>query len=299
MSFQKDKSPFVKSLNGKWKFHFSKNPDQRIKDFYLVDFNVSQFDENYQDATLQVKAQVLNYFQRALTTSKLEIELKEADNHTVTKQTIDLDMSQTEISTATIESNISQPRQWSSEDPYLYTLIFTLFGDNEQIIEVFATNIGFRQFEKINDIVHINGKRIVFKGVNRHEFSADRGRAVTEQDMVNDIVLMKQYNINAVRTSHYPNHPKWYDLCDQYGLYVIDETNLETHGTWRYGQKTLENTLPGSKPEWTKNVLDRCQSMFHRDKNHPSIIMWSLGNESFGGDNFLKMYDYFKQEDPT
>ena len=97
--------------------------------------------------------------------------------------------------------------------------------------------------------------------------------------MVHDIKLMKRYNINAVRTSHYPNHPLWYELCDEYGLYVIDEVNLETHGTWRYGQKELENTVPGSKPEWTENVLDRCNSVFQRDKNHPSIVIWSLGNE--------------------
>ncbi|PGD62211.1 beta-galactosidase, partial [Bacillus toyonensis] len=118
-------------------------------------------------------------------------------------------------------------------------------------------------------------------------------------DMVHDIKLMKKFNINAVRTSHYPNHPVWYELCDEYGLYVIDETNLETHGTWEYGQEEEGDAIPGSKPEWTENVLDRCNSMFQRDKNHPSIIIWSLGNESFGGDNFIKMHQFFKENDPT
>src|SRR5690606_20949704 len=128
----------------------------------------------------------------------------------------------------------------------------------------------------------------------------DTGRTLTRDDMIRDITLMKAYNINAVRTSHYPNDSRWYRLCDEYGLYVIDETNLETHGTWQYGQKVLhEGNIPGSKPEWRANVLDRCNSMFQRDKNHPSVIIWSLGNEAFGGDNFLAMHAYLKQADPT
>ncbi|GAE92013.1 beta-galactosidase [Gracilibacillus boraciitolerans JCM 21714] len=271
-----------------------------IPELHLYDHRIrTSLDESYQNATLEVQAYVLNYFKQSFQTSKLEIELVSAENQSVTKQTIELDLYQKESATVTITTNISEPRQWSAEDPYLYTVVFTLKGEDDQIVEVFATKIGFRQFEMIDNIMHINGKRIIFKGTNRHEFSADHGRAVTEQDMIDDIVLMKKYNINAVRTSHYPNHPKWYDLCDQYGLYVIDETNLETHGTWRYGQQTLENSLPGSKPEWTENVLDRCKSMYERDKNHPSIVIWSLGNESFGGDNFLKMHDFYRSEDPT
>lgn len=118
--------------------------------------------------------------------------------------------------------------------------------------------------------------------------------------MIQDIKLMKTHNINAVRTSHYPNQSVWYELCDEYGLYVIDETNLETHGTWQYGQQGLhEGNVPGSKPEWRANVIDRCNSMMQRDKNHPSVIIWSLGNESYGGDNFIAMHDYLREADPT
>ncbi|UOQ85139.1 glycoside hydrolase family 2 TIM barrel-domain containing protein [Gracilibacillus salinarum] len=267
---------------------------------HLYDHRVrTTFDQNYQHAYLEVEASLLNYFESAFSASRIEMELLDVEQQTITKQTIDFDISNKETAAITTQTQIDSPRQWSAEDPYLYTLVFTIIGDNQEILEVFSRKVGFRQFEMIDNIMYMNGKRIVFKGVNRHEFTADRGRAVTKQDMIDDIVLMKQYNINAVRTSHYPNHPIWYDLCDQYGLYVIDETNLETHGTWSYGQQTLENTVPGSKPEWTDNVLDRCQSMYERDKNHPSIIIWSLGNESFGGDNFLKMYDYFKETDPT
>jgi beta-galactosidase len=146
----------------------------------------------------------------------------------------------------------------------------------------------------------INGKRVVFKGTNRHEFSCDTGRALSKADMITDILLMKSHNINAVRTSHYPNQSVWYELCDEYGLYVIDETNLETHGSWQYGQTELhDGNVPASRPEWRANVIDRCNSMMQRDKNHPSVVIWSLGNESFGGDNFIAMHDYLREADPT
>ncbi|GAB2553768.1 beta-galactosidase, LacZ type [Gracilibacillus alcaliphilus] len=271
-----------------------------LPDIHLYNHQIRTYlDKNYQDAELEVNALLVNYHSKNFTNNKLELELFDDTGQSVTKQSLELDISGKEITECTTKTVIKQPKLWSAECPNLYTLQFTLYADNDQVVEVFTTKVGFRQFELINNIMHLNGKRIVFKGVNRHEFTADLGRAVTEEEMVKDIVLMKQYNINAVRTSHYPNHPKWYELCDQYGLYVINETNLETHGTWRYGQKTLENTLPGSKSEWTANLLDRCQSMYERDKNHPSILIWSLGNESFGGDNFLHMADYFRKVDPT
>lgn len=270
-----------------------------LPSLHLYDHRVrTYFDRDYQDATLEVKADLVNYFEEPFDYAQLEIILYENDK-TISSQTIQLDINQKEHSSITTVTKVKKPKKWSAEEPNLYQLVFILRGDDNEPIAYYATKVGFRQFELKGNIMHLNGKRIVFKGVNRHEFTADRGRAVTEEDMIQDIVTMKKYNINAVRTSHYPNHPKWYDLCDEYGLYVIDEVNLETHGTWRYGQQEEEDTIPGSKPEWTANVLDRCQSMFERDKNHPSILIWSLGNESFGGDNFLKMHDYFKQVDPT
>lgn len=176
-------------------------------------------------------------------------------------------------------TKIDNPKLWSAEIPNLYTLK----------IGGMSFNVGFRSVYIEDGIMKINGKRIVFKGVNRHEFTADKGRSVTKEDMLKDIKLMKANNINAVRTSHYPNNPYWYDLCDRYGLYVVDETNLETHGSWRYGQEWNAHSIPGSSPMWTKPVIDRITSMVQRDKNHPSIVMWSLGNESFGGENFVRM----------
>jgi beta-galactosidase len=271
-----------------------------LPEVHLYDYLVrTTFDEKYRDAQLEVSAKMMNYFEKETNDTILQWQLLDGTNHKIAESVHQLPISEVQEAEVRSVIDVKNPKQWSAEKPYLYTLLFVIKDLNDQIIETFATKIGFRQFEMKNNLMYLNGKRIVLKGVNRHEFDADRGRAVTVDDMIKDITIMKQYNINAVRTSHYPNHPKWYELCDQYGLYVIDEVNLETHGTWRYGQETLENTVPGSRPEWTENVLDRCQSMYERDKNHPSIIIWSLGNESFGGDNFLKMYDYFKKNDPT
>ncbi|MBB6635591.1 glycoside hydrolase family 2 TIM barrel-domain containing protein [Cohnella thailandensis] len=196
---------------------------------------------------------------------------------------------------------VTEPLKWSAENPNLYTLVLGLKEPGGEVAQWVSCRIGFRRFAIEDGLMKINGERIVFKGVNRHEFSCDSGRALGYEDMVRDVLLMKRHNINAVRTSHYPNHPKWYELCDEYGIYVIDETNLETHGSWKYGQDQNEegDTVPASKPEWKANVLDRSASMLERDKNHPSIIIWSLGNESWGGDNFLHMHDYFKERDPS
>lgn len=152
----------------------------------------------------------------------------------------------------------------------------------------------------IDKVMHINGKRIVFKGVNRHEFNPRRGRAITKEDMLWDVRTIKQNNMNAVRTSHYPNQSLWYELCDEYGLYVIDEMNLETHGSWqKLGAVEPSWVIPGDKPEWHDIVMDRAVSMVERDKNHPSILIWSCGNESHGGEVIYKVSQYFKKADPT
>lgn len=205
-----------------------------------------------------------------------------------------------ESRTAQLTTTVHDPLKWSAETPHLYTLVLSLKDREGRVVEAVSCKTGFRKFELKDGLMKINGKRIVFKGVNRHEFSPETGRALGREDMIRDIELMKTHNVNAVRTSHYPNQTLWYELCNEYGLYVIDETNLETHGTWQYNQKELnEFNVPGSRPEWRDNVLDRCNSMLQRDKNHPSIIIWSLGNESFGGDNFIAMHDFLKQADPT
>ena len=146
----------------------------------------------------------------------------------------------------------------------------------------------------------LNGKRIIFKVVNRHEFDCRNGRSVTEEDMLWDIMFLKQHNINAVRTSHYPNQSRWYDLCDQYGIYLIDETNLESHGSWqKLGECEPSWNIPENKEEWLDNCLFRADNMFQRDKNHASILIWSCGNESYAGTDIEAMADFFRKHDQT
>ncbi|RHJ30579.1 glycoside hydrolase family 2 TIM barrel-domain containing protein, partial [Bifidobacterium pseudocatenulatum] len=149
-------------------------------------------------------------------------------------------------------------------------------------------------------IMKLNGKRVVFKGADRHEFDAKRGRAITRQDMIDDITFCKRHNINAIRTSHYPNQEYWYDLCDEYGIYLIDETNMETHGSWVANNiETPETAVPGSKPQWEGACVDRINSMMRRDYNHPSVLIWSLGNESFAGEVFRAMHAHAHAIDPN
>ncbi|MEH7250847.1 glycoside hydrolase family 2 TIM barrel-domain containing protein [Neobacillus niacini] len=195
---------------------------------------------------------------------------------------------------------VKQPALWSAENPYLYKLFIQIYNESGNLVEVVPQKIGFRRFELVNKIMLLNGKRIVFKGVNRHEFNPRRGRAITKEDMLWDIKTLKRHNINAVRTSHYPNQSLWYELCDEYGVYVIDEMNLETHGSWqKMGKVEPSWNIPGNLPEWEPIVMDRAISMVERDKNHPSILIWSCGNESYAGEVILNVSKYFKRVDPS
>ena len=191
--------------------------------------------------------------------------------------------------------HLDHPVLWSSENPYLYELIVTSEYESKTC-EYARMNFGVREFRIDNGIMKINGKRIVFHGVNRHEFCAESGRVVTKEMTRSDLLVMKENNINAVRTSHYPNSVFLYDLCDELGLYVIDETNLETHGTWSE-LFDKEHIVPNDFPQWHDIVLDRGRSMVARDFNHPCIIMWSCGNESWGGRNIYDMSCMFHQLD--
>ena len=200
----------------------------------------------------------------------------------------------------TFQTKLEGVKAWSAEEPNLYRLYVEVKDTEGNTVEAIPEDVGFRTFEMINKVMHINGKRILFRGVNRHEFSVDRGRSITEAEMMWDIRFMKRYNINSVRTCHYPNQTLWYRLCDRWGIYLMDETNLESHGSWeKLGQVEPSWNVPGSRPEWKENVLDRANSMFQRDKNHPSILSWSLGNESYAGSCIEAMADFFREIDPT
>ena len=197
--------------------------------------------------------------------------------------------------------DVKNPELWSAGKPELYDLTIEVFDSDGSLCEVIPEKAGFRRFEMKDNIMTLNGKRIVFKGVNRHEFSSVSGRCVSEKELRKDLAVMKQNNINAIRTCHYPNTSLIYRLCDEYGLYMIDETNLESHGSWdtAYATGDYDYIVPNNKPEWLDMVMDRANSMYQRDKNHPSILIWSCGNESYGGKDIYEMSQFFRTQDPT
>ena len=196
---------------------------------------------------------------------------------------------------------IQDPLLWSAEEPNLYDLELEISDESGKLQEIIPEKVGFRRFEMKDGIMTLNGKRIVFKGVNRHEFSSVTGRHVSREELLKDIVIMKQNNINAIRTCHYPDASPIYRLCDEYGIYMIAENNLESHGTWDIAEFTGDYTdiVPHNKPEWLGMMLDRVNSMYQRDKNHPAILIWSCGNESFGGKDIFEMSEFYRKNDPT
>ncbi|PGT85205.1 glycoside hydrolase family 2 TIM barrel-domain containing protein [Bacillus sp. AFS040349] len=263
-------------------------PKMHVYDAYVH----ADLDETYTKGTLKVDLQLSS---PAAAGSKVFAELVDKKGEFVGSTSVDLNGEK-----LTFTMNVESPELWSAENPYLYKLYIQLIDETGEIVEVVPQKLGFRRFELVDKVMKLNGKRIVFKGVNRHEFHHRTGRAITKEDMLWDIKTLKQNNINAVRTSHYPNQSYWYELCDEYGVYVIDEMNLETHGSWqKMGAVEPSWNIPGNKPEWQDIVLDRAISMFQRDKNHPSILIWSCGNESYAGEVILNVTKYFKSVDSS
>ncbi|MBC8355581.1 MAG: DUF4981 domain-containing protein [Planctomycetes bacterium] len=262
-----------------------------VRDFFIT----TDLDHAYQNATLAIHADVSN--QSAADTSfSLEAKLLDDEGNVIvsglTSGSISKDDSQdSEITNLAV----TNPDKWTAETPHLYKLLLTLKDGDGETLEYLSQSVGFREVAIDNGQLKVNGQPILVKGVNRHEHDPKTGHTVSVESMIQDIVLMKQFNINTVRTSHYPDHPKFYDLCDNYGLYVIDEANVEAHG---YGWGPNNNRL-AKDANWTESHVDRARRMVERDKNHPSIIVWSLGNESGNGVCLEAMYDWIKQRDPT
>lgn len=199
-----------------------------------------------------------------------------------------------------VKNIVISPKLWSAEEPNLYKLKLELINKNDEIVEVVSQNVGFRRFEIVDGIMMLNGKRIVFKGVNRHEFSGNVGRVPVREEIIKDIIVMKQHNINAIRTSHYPNDSLIYELCDIYGLYMIAENNLESHGIWEAAARGLfsyDEIVPNDNLLWKPMMLDRVNSCYQKNKNHPAILIWSTGNESYGGSVLQAMCDKFHELD--
>lgn len=267
-------------------------PTVHLRDFRLQ----TPLKDNYTNADLSVTASVRNYGQTDTQHYTVETQLYDANNRRVWSQPLqqDIDLGRAPAGqdvTVDVSQAVSHPKLWSAEQPYLYTAVLQLRDPTGKVIEIESARVGFREFAIKDGLMRINGQPVSLRGVNRHEIDPDRGLALTRADMVRDITLMKRLNINAVRTSHYPDDPAWYELADEYGLYVMDETNLETHGIY--------SQYPASNPDWTAAVVDRAQQMVHRDQNHPSVIIWSLGNEAGKGSNLVAMHDWIRSYDTT
>jgi beta-galactosidase len=259
--------------------------EQHIRDFRVA----TQLDEQYRDAVLKIHCELAGGENCAV-----DVDLTDSTGKavfdTVTKKVSTVEGRQEVV----FELPVANPEKWNAESPYLYKLLLTLKDGQGEVIEVVPWNVGFRQVEIREGQFLFNGKAILFKGVNRHEHNPDTGHVVTHETMVRDIKLMKENNINAVRTSHYPNVPLWYELCDKYGLYVMDEANIESHGY----ENNPENEI-ANDPLWREAHLDRVIRMAQRDKNHACIVIWSLGNEAGDGPNLRACHKWLRENMPT
>ena len=202
--------------------------------------------------------------------------------------------------TAKLEAALPEVIAWDNHNPYLYSVYVEILNEDGGLLEVVPYEVGFRRIEMIDKVMYLNGKRLVIVGVNRHEWNPNTGRCIGMEDMVSDINCMLRNNINAVRTCHYPDQIPWYYMCDKNGIYVMAETNLESHGSFqKLGAIEPSWNVPGSVPEWKENVVDRARTNFETFKNHTSILFWSLGNESYAGDDIEAMNVFFKEKDSS
>lgn len=268
-------------------------PSLSIWDFFAK----ADLDAKYTNGIFNVDVQLRKFSNNNFKQAKLGVELLDADGKTVFTQTKDVKIDATNMQSVGFNTKVNNPKKWTAETPNLYKCIITLQLPNGESISTSAVNIGFRKVEIKNAQLLVNGKKIMVHGVNRHEHDEILGHVPTKELMLKDIQLMKQYNINAVRTAHYPNDPYWLKLCDEYGLYVVDEGNVEIHGMGVLPGQIDTVNHPAYEPIWAPSILDRIERMVERDKNHPSVIIWSMGNESGNGKVFYDGYSWIKQRD--
>jgi beta-galactosidase len=266
-------------------------PNLHIRDFFAL----PELDDTYENCVLTVNLNVSNDGDEPAPTN-VRATLLDADGQTVIISEMEAGTMTTGVNEEALiglQLDVPNAHLWSGEDPYLYTLTLELLDADGDVSEATACRVGMREVEIRDQQLLINGQPLLIKGVNRHEHCPDRGRAVAVETMIRDIELMKQHNVNTVRTSHYPNATAWYELCDEYGIYVLDEANIESHGMG-YGAASLAHVA-----SWEAAHVDRCESMILRDRNHPCIIIWSMGNEAGPGENFKASYDAIKRLDTS
>lgn len=261
-----------------------------LKDYFVK----AGLNKNYRSGRLSIESKIETTGAAGLSSCRIHYELMDG-RRVIADREEEMDLNA--LGTATLKSvmDIENPHQWSAESPYLYLLLISLSDQNGRLLEVTAQRVGFRNVELKDGNMLVNGKAIMIRGVNRHDANPDTGRVVSYEQMKQDVFLMKQHNINAVRTSHYPNDPRFYDLCDRYGLYVMDEADLECHGFELIGKYNMIT----DDPRWEASYVDRVERMVERDKNHPSVIMWSMGNESGFGCNFEAMGSWVRKRDDS
>ncbi len=267
-------------------------PPVQIRDFFAR----AGLDSTYTDGRLALDVAIRNALAGGPATRRLAVDLLAADGRSVLARPLvrTVRVAAGAESVLVLTANVPRPAKWSAEAPTLYTLVLSLAGPDGAVTEAIATRVGFRTVEVKGGRLLVNGVAVTLRGVNRHEHDPHTGRWVSDSMMRRDVELMKQANINAVRTSHYPDHPHWYDLADEYGLYLVDEANIESHGMGYQPDTTL-----GNDPAWRIAHLDRTERMVERDKNHPSVIIWSLGNEAGDGVNFVATSEWVHGRDHT
>ncbi len=269
-------------------------PSVHIRDFEVK----SDLDEQYRNAALYVIARIHNYGDSAVWNPNVEVSLLDGAGRPVGADILmegrGVYIAPGAETIVKMKANITNPHKWSAETPYLYTVLLSLKDGDGKLLEMESCKFGFREVEIKNGQLLVNGAAILIKGVNRHEHDPVTGHYVTRKSMIKDIELMKQFNINTVRTCHYPDDPLWYELCDQFGLYIIDEANIESHGLGYKPDVTLANM-----PEWKDAHLDRIKRMVERDKNHSCVIIWSMGNEAGDGTSFEAASEWIHQRDPS
>jgi beta-galactosidase len=268
-------------------------PPLSIWDFELK----ADLDANYKDGLFAADIVLRKFQANVPKNAVLSVALQDEAGKILYSQAKKINASSGSLQQIPFKTKIAQPKQWSAETPHLYNVIITLQQVSGEIIHTTAAKVGFRKVEIKNAQLLVNGKKIMVHGVNRHEHDDVLGHVPTKELMRRDIQLMKQYNINAVRTAHYPNDPYWLKLCDEYGLYVVDEANIEIHGMGVLPGKIDTANHPAYQPEWAPAIMDRIKRMVERDKNHASVIIWSMGNECGNGNVFYDAYQWIKQRD--